>query len=319
MGAEAGVSAVLAHQDGALLLTRPLAEVERQIEQGWVAAATGYREIRKDHLYLQGPYSDFDGYCRDRWNWTRQRVDQLIAGLEVVEALTTNCCEVLPPVNEGQARALLPLLKEPEAMAAALEEARAEARAGRKKLTAHLIGAAVKKRLPEEAGPQGPPTPEAERFTQTRVALQGLVVRLARVSQGLGAHVDAPDFTLRELRDLGAAVKKLGEWTAKGEQMLAAVEKRRRQRDGVPMPRPGLAAPRPVGQQKQALLAALRSAGAATTREVMAITGLELHVASSRLSELRREGLVIDTGERRAGTGTNPDKVYALSAQESMP
>ncbi len=28
--------------------------------------------------------------------------------------------------------------------------------------------------------------PEAERFTQTRVGLQGLVVRLARLSQGLG-------------------------------------------------------------------------------------------------------------------------------------
>ena len=101
--------------------------------------------------------------------------------------------------------------------------------------------------------------------------------------------------------------------------MLAAVEKRRRQRDGLPMPRPGQAAARPVGQQKQALLDALQSVGAATTREVMALTGLELHVASSRLSELRREGLVIDTGERRVGTGTQADKVYALSPQEATP
>ncbi len=51
----------------------------------------------------------------------------------------------------------------------------------------------------------------------------------------------------------------------------------------------------------------------------MALTGLELHVASSRLSELRREGLVIDTGERRVGTGTQADKVYALSPQEATP
>ena len=74
-----------------------------------------------------------------------------------------------------------------------------------------------------------------------------------------------------------------------------------------------------MGQQKQALLDALQSVGAATTREVMALTGLELHVASSRLQSLRREGLVIDTGERRVGTGTQTDKVYALSPAGGHP
>ena len=75
MGEQAGVSAALALQHGAPLLARALSEVERQIEHGWVAAASGYREIRDEQLYVQGPYGDFETYSRDRWGVRRDYVD----------------------------------------------------------------------------------------------------------------------------------------------------------------------------------------------------------------------------------------------------
>ena len=52
---------------------------------------------------------------------TGDYVDKLIRGLEVVEVLHTNCMDVASPANEGQARALLPLLDRPMETASCVE------------------------------------------------------------------------------------------------------------------------------------------------------------------------------------------------------
>lgn len=323
MGAPAGIVAGLLPLEGAPLAGRRLSEVEDQIGQGWVATASGYQEIRDDRLYLQDRrYTDFDAYCRDRWGVSRNFVDKMIMSYEVVERLRTNGTEIPLPANERQARALLPLLERPDEMAAALEEARSEAKAKHQKLTAQRIGAAVKRRLPPQDGaaaePMGDTAPEDEQFTQTRAVLQQVVVRLGHLSQGLGTHVDAQDFSLRELRDLASLVERFGELAGRGETLLYVVRARRRQRDGAPMPRVVPKQRGGDGMQKQALLQGLRELGPSTTRELLAVTGLDLYVASSRMSELRRDGRVVDTGERRKGKGSRLDKVYAVAGSEEV-
>jgi len=58
---------------------------------------------RNQRLYL-GTHSTFELYCRDRWNFSRQRAHQLIDAAGVVEALSTTVDTL--PTNEAQARVL---------------------------------------------------------------------------------------------------------------------------------------------------------------------------------------------------------------------
>ena len=315
---------MLALREGAPLLARALSEVEAEIEGGWTAAASGYREIRHYRLYLQDErYHDFEAYCRDRWAINRDTVDKMILALEVVEVLTKNFRHLEPPANAGQATALLPLKETPEQMAAALQEAQTEAKANHKKLTAQRIGAAVRKRLPADAQTEdaaaAATVAEDEGFDQTRRDLERTVVALAGLSQGLSRHVDCVDFTIHELQQLRELVSALSERATRGGRLLEAVTNRRTKRNGAPMPRVRREQGAGGGLQKHTLLQALGAHGPSTTRELMPVTGLDMYVASSRMSELIREGLVIDTGQRRAGQDGRPNKVYALSPQEARP
>lgn len=59
--------------------------------------------IRDNRLYRQ-EYSNFDDYCRDRWDFSRQRASQFILGSQVYNKVST--IVDTPPANEAQIRAL---------------------------------------------------------------------------------------------------------------------------------------------------------------------------------------------------------------------
>lgn len=61
-------------------------------------------EIRDSRLY-RGEFKSFEDYAVTRWGLERQRAYQLIGAVEVVKALGKD-----GPINEGQARELVPIL-----------------------------------------------------------------------------------------------------------------------------------------------------------------------------------------------------------------
>lgn len=96
-----------------------LAELETVIKEnfaGFVAVGNALAEIRDGRLYRQD-YKGFEDYCRDLWDMSHQRADQLIASKSVIDNLTTivvkdgdaETCGNILPANEAQARELTKL------------------------------------------------------------------------------------------------------------------------------------------------------------------------------------------------------------------
>ncbi|MCB0205745.1 MAG: hypothetical protein KDH89_13065 [Anaerolineae bacterium] len=85
-------------------------ELETTIERGlqtFVDVGLALMEIRDTRLY-RADYGTFEDYCRERWGWTRQRANQLIASADVVSNLEMTTI-VVKPSTESQARPLAPL------------------------------------------------------------------------------------------------------------------------------------------------------------------------------------------------------------------
>lgn len=115
-----------------------LAELESTIARGlqtFVDVGTALLEIRDGRLYRQ-EYGTFEGYCQDKWGFSRSRAHRLIDAAEVANNL-------LPigniPQNEAQARPLTAL--PPAEQAAAWQRAVETAPAG--KITAAHVRAVV--------------------------------------------------------------------------------------------------------------------------------------------------------------------------------
>ncbi len=64
-------------------------------------------ELRDRRLY-RSTHATFEEYCRERFNFTRQAANYLIAGASVFEILTTNGCQKLP-TSERQVRPITSL------------------------------------------------------------------------------------------------------------------------------------------------------------------------------------------------------------------
>jgi hypothetical protein len=240
------VTTALATTTGAALTGRSLPELEQMIEAGLEMAGAAYREIRDNRRYREAGYSDFDVYCRERWNRSRRRIDQLIEAGGVVTELRRNPSHSVLPKNAEQAAALAPVRDDPEVLNTVWEEVVETAPSG------NVTGAHVAEVVERYVEPEPEPEPEPDagepdapvalgpddlRFDDTKALLQRAVVKLGRVSQALSAHVDSLDFSTSELRELRAVVEKLGERADKGEALVEAVRERRTQRDGQPMPR----------------------------------------------------------------------------------
>lgn len=92
-----------------------LIQLEDVIERGlktFIEVGNALERIRDEHLY-RASHETFEDYCRERWGFSDRRARQLMAAAEVGT--------IVPVENEGQARALLPLKDDPEAMADVLD------------------------------------------------------------------------------------------------------------------------------------------------------------------------------------------------------
>jgi hypothetical protein len=104
-----------------------LAECERVIERGlgtFVEVGAALTKIRDGRLY-RADHVTFEDYCRERWGFSRVRAHHLIDAAGVVGALTIVNSDTPTLINEGQARAIAPTLKEhgPQFAAKVLQQA----------------------------------------------------------------------------------------------------------------------------------------------------------------------------------------------------
>ena len=81
--------------------------LERRVERAFYEAGKALRELRARRLY-RSTHRTFEEYCRERFTFSRQAANYLIAGAEVFENLTTNGCQKLP-TKERQVRPLTKL------------------------------------------------------------------------------------------------------------------------------------------------------------------------------------------------------------------
>lgn len=105
-----------------------LEECEQVIERGlttFVEVGGALAAIRDGRLY-RASHGTFEDYCRERWGFSKRRANQLVEAAEVVAELGT----IVPTdtsaiTNEGQARALAPVVREhgPEFAAEVLQQA----------------------------------------------------------------------------------------------------------------------------------------------------------------------------------------------------
>lgn len=83
-----------------------LLELESSIERGkktFIEVGLALCEIRDRRLY-RSEHATFEDYCRMKWNFTRQYVNQIISGAAAVKSLPPGLETIVS--NQGQARAL---------------------------------------------------------------------------------------------------------------------------------------------------------------------------------------------------------------------
>ena len=146
-----------------------LATLEAVIADGlrsFVEVGRALAAIREKDLYREQGFETFESYCAKRWEFTRMRAHQLMAGAKVAENVNHGLREPAE-LNERQARELA-RLKEPDAQAKAWAEA--VQTAPTTGVTARHVADVVAKRLPpvepaEAAEPQRKATtPEIAAF-----------------------------------------------------------------------------------------------------------------------------------------------------------
>jgi len=151
---------------------RTLTECEVVIARGldtFVEVGLALLEIRDRRLYREQGYERFEDYCRERWRFSRVHAHRMIEAAEVAAMLPIGNT----PTNESQARELVPIKDDPEAIAGAWQEVQQqaveEARATGEPvmITAAAVREVVARRLTK---------PQAEAHAERR---QALAVRAA--------------------------------------------------------------------------------------------------------------------------------------------
>ena len=178
---------------------------ERRIHEGlgrFRDVGLALASIRDNRLY-RATDATFEIYCRERWQWSRQRAHQMIECAEVAASLPTDCQPLVD--NERQARELAKI--EPEHRAEVLAKA---AQAG--PVTAKAIQQAAKAVKPEPV----------------EVIREDSETRAYRVSLKIKALTDAVKETLASLNPTHAemvqaacAFRKLANDLDKAAQLLA--------------------------------------------------------------------------------------------------
>ena len=117
-------------QEITLVESKRLIELEKVIKAGksaFVEVGVALCEIRQSRLY-RCEFSTFEDYCRQKWGFTRQYANQIIAGAGAVKDLPEGLETMVS--NERQARELAkaPAEDRPAALKVAQERAQAEER-----------------------------------------------------------------------------------------------------------------------------------------------------------------------------------------------
>jgi hypothetical protein len=143
---------------------KPLAPVEqarlRELETiikdnflAYVAVGNALLEIRENRLYRTTEGRTWEGYCRELWDMSHQRADQLIAAKLVTDNLTTIVVKgdgeidwEMLPANEAQARELARLQPEEQQQVwqQLIAEQTDQAEGERPKITAKAVKKAVR-------------------------------------------------------------------------------------------------------------------------------------------------------------------------------
>ncbi|MHC1769145.1 MAG: hypothetical protein AB9869_33490 [Verrucomicrobiia bacterium] len=124
---------------------------EAVVAAGWqnfVDVGLALAEIQRDRLYKE-EYDSFEVYCRQKWQYGRRHVYQLISAAELFTHLCAICAHCKPD-HESQLRPLVGLTPEQAQLAwtCAVENA------GGRKITARLV-----KRAMQDLGLAAPPKP----------------------------------------------------------------------------------------------------------------------------------------------------------------
>jgi hypothetical protein len=115
-----------------------LAELEARIKRGFQEVGLALREIRDARLYRE-THPTFEGYCRERWDFSDRRARQFMDAAEIGT--------MVPVENERQARALAPLKDDEKAVLEVWGNAKARAEELDRPLTAAMVKEAVEERI----------------------------------------------------------------------------------------------------------------------------------------------------------------------------
>ena len=123
---------------------RTFAELDALIERHlgtFVEVGLALLEMRDGKKYREGGFASFEDYVEQRLEISHQRGYQFCEAAEIITVLSTNGGQLVPvlPQNERQTRALLPLRKEPDKLAAAWQQAVASVN-GARLSAAHISG-----------------------------------------------------------------------------------------------------------------------------------------------------------------------------------
>lgn len=178
--------------------SRHLVALERRIERGlaiFQEVGMALLEIRDKRLFRVS-HKTFESYAKERWGLERGRAYQLMGAAEVAEMLPEG-----PPVNEAQARELVPVLHAKPNMVAKVW---AEVTKSGKPITAPLVREVAR----EVAGIGGPVT-QAGRSPVTPITPTArLIVLILKVGEEYKAWLDTKP-TPAQKRQVTAALKQM--------------------------------------------------------------------------------------------------------------
>jgi len=126
----------------------------------FIEVGTALADIRDRKLYRLN-FDTFEDYCRERWGWERRHAYRMIEAAEITEMCPTGHIQ-----SERQARELVPLKHDPEAIKAVVGAVVENAKATGATVTSQDIKKAVQERtgrVPTTAKASVPPPAPAEK------------------------------------------------------------------------------------------------------------------------------------------------------------
>ena len=188
-------------------IPRTLADNEAVIQRGLLhvwEVATALADIREQKQYLAAGFNTFEGYCQERWQFSRQYASSLIQGVEVVNNVVDNLSTTVDkaPTTERQTRAIREATREPEEQAEVWQQAVEDAN-GEQPTAPEIKEAAAKVKASKTNPPAQEPEPEpaklCDEFGPLALSLVPLWSTLAEVKE-----------TEKVVRDLKKRIKALG-------------------------------------------------------------------------------------------------------------